>query len=266
AMRLPQTYKAARLQTASAVLNDRASRLQTGADGRLAYYEWARARLQRAVAEQSVEQARQHRRSVSDLFEVGNASRADVMRVEAQLASNELFLARAHKLEAVLTEQLRTLMHDESRTPYEIGEDLRPARPADGDPGADQAWSNRLELRALGEGAEASRARTKVALSAALPRLNAFAKLTTADPNSRYFPSRDQFDTTWATGLQLTFSFNDVLDAQAAAREESARAAQIEAQRDALKDSIRNEVEDAYRSLRAAETALASTSRGLEAA
>src|SRR5438445_5636963 len=266
AMRLPQTYKAARLQRASTALNERASRLQTAADARVAYYEWARARLQRAVAEQSVEQARQHRKSVGDLFEVGNASRADVMRIEAQLASNETFLARAHRLESVLEEQLRTLMHDDTRRPFEIGEDLRPANPAGADAGLDQALSTRLDLRALGESAAAARARSSAALAGALPRLDAFAKLTTANPNSRYFPSRDQFDTTWAAGLQLTWSPNDVADGRAAAREADARAAQADAQRDALRDAIRGEVEDAYQSLRAAESALASTSRGLEAA
>jgi outer membrane protein TolC len=266
AMRLPQTYKAARLQHASTSLNEKAARLQAGSDARVAYYEWARARLQRAVAEQSVAQARQHRKSVGDLFEVGNASRADVMRIEAQVASNELFLARAHRLEAVLEDQLRTLMHDGSGRPYEIGEDLRPALPAGADSGLAQAWSNRLDLRALGEAAEAARARSSAAFSAVLPHLSAFAKLTQANPNSRYFPSRDQFDTTWAAGLQLSWSPNDVADGRAAAREADARAAQTEAQRDSLRDAIRGQVEDAYQSLRAAESALASTSRGLLAA
>jgi outer membrane protein len=265
-MRLPQTYKAARLQRSSTALNERASRLQTDADARVAYYEWARARLQRAVAEQSVEQARQHRKSVGDLFEVGNASRADVKRIEAQVASNELFLARAQKLESVLDEQLRILMHDDSRKPFDIGEDLRPARPAGGDSGIEQALSTRLDLRALGEAAQAARARSSAALAAALPRLDAFAKLTTANPNSRYFPSRDQFDSTWAAGLQLTWSPNDVADGRAAAREADAKAAQADAQRESLRDAIRGEVEDAYQSLRAAESSLSSTSRGLEAA
>jgi outer membrane protein TolC len=266
AMKLPQTYKAARLQHQSTALNEKASRLQTDADARVAYYEWARARLQRAVAEQSVEQARQHRKSVGDLFEVGNASRADVMRIEAQVASNELFLARAHRLEAVLEDQLRTLMHDDSGRPFEIGEDLRPALPASADSGLSQAWSNRLDLRALGEAADAARARSSAAFSAVLPRLNAFAKLTTANPNSRYFPSRDQFDTTWAAGLQLSWSPNDVADGRAAARQADAQAAQAAAQHDALRDAIRGQVEDAWQSLRAAESALASTARGLLAA
>jgi outer membrane protein TolC len=157
-------------------------------------------------------------------------------------------------------------MHDDGRTPFEIGEDLRPARPAEGDAGLEQAWSNRLELRALSEATEAARASSKAVLAAGLPHLSAFAKLTNANPNSRYFPARDQFDTTWAAGLQITFSPNDIADARAAAREAEAKAAQIDAQRESMKDAIRKEVEDAYRSLRAAESALASTVRGLEAA
>jgi outer membrane protein TolC len=266
AMRLPQSYKAAKLQEGSAALNERATRLAAAANARVAYYEWARARLQRVVSEQAVEQARQHRKSVSDLFEVGNASRADVMRIEALVASNELLLAKSWKLEAVLEEQLRTLMHDDSRAPYEIGEDLRPAYPAGAEAGLEQAYATRLDLRALGQSAESARAREQVELSAALPRLDAVGTLTTANPNSRYFPSRDQFDTTWAAGVQFSWSPNSLFDGRAAARAAGAKAAQAEAQRDSLKDSIRGEVEEAYQSLRAAESALASTGRGLEAA
>jgi outer membrane protein TolC len=266
ALRLPQSYRAARLQQSSTTLNARASRLQTASDARISYYEWARAVLQRAVAEQAVEQARQHRKSAADLFEVGNASRADVMRAEASVASNELFLARAVRLEAILEDQLRTLMHDEGGRRYEIGEDLQPAPVTDGHAALEQAWSNRLELRAAADAAESARARAKVELSAGLPKLDAFATLTTANPNSRYFPQRDSFDTTWAAGLQLSWSPNSVADARAAARAAQAQAAQSDAQRDALRDSIRGQVEDALQSLRAAESALVSTTRGLEAA
>jgi outer membrane protein len=266
AFRLPQSYRAARLQRASTTSNERASRLQTAADARVSYYEWARARLQRTVAEQAVEQARQHRKSVSDLFEVGNASRADVMRIEAQLASNETFLARALRLEAVLEDQLRTLMHDDKAGPFEIGEDLLPAGPAGKDAGVEQAWASRLELRSTAEAAQAARARANVELSAAFPTLQAFAQLTTANPNTRYFPQRDAFDTTWAAGIQLTWSPNAILDARAAARAARATAAQTDAQWAALRDSIRAQVEDAYQSLRAADSALVSTARGLQAA
>ena len=68
------------------------------------------------------------------------------------------------------------------------------------------------------------------------------------------------FDTTWAAGLQLTWSPNAILDARAAARAAQADAAQTEARRDATRDSIRAQVEDAYQSLRSADSRLESDS------
>jgi outer membrane protein len=267
--RLPKSQQAARLARDAAITDDRSSRLQLRADARVAYYGWVRARLQRAVAEQSLEQGRQHLQSASRLFEVGSTSRADVLRVESQVASSELFLAKARASERVSEEQLRTIMHDDSGAPYDIGEDLVPGgarADADLSQAVAQAYSARLELRKLDQQAASARARSAATFAAGLPRMDAFASLTNGNPNSRYFPPRDAWETTWAAGVQFTWSPNDVADAFAASRAADLRATQVEDQQRSLKDSIRQEVTQAWESLEQSDTSLRSTERGLRAA
>jgi outer membrane protein len=266
ALRLPKTHRAAKLTHKAAQTTEKAARLEIAAQARLLYYDWASARLKRAVAEQAVEQARQHLKSASDLFEAGNVSRADVMRVESQVASSELFAAKAQNLESVLEAQLRTLMHDESGRAYEIGEDLRPSPGPGAQPTVEEAYSNRLDLRAANDSIGAAQARSRATFAGVLPHLDAFATLTNARPNSRYIVPKEEFNVTWAAGLQLSFSPNEVADKLAATRSADARTAQAVAQRDALRDSIRNDVTQATEALWVAEFALGSTARGLQAA
>jgi len=269
AMRLPSELRAAQRQRDGAVLTERATRLQIGADARVVYYSWARARLQTAVAEQSLAQARQHLESVASLFEAGSSSRADVMRVEAQVASSELFLARARNNESVLDDQLRTIMHDDSGVEYEIGEDLRPI---ENGPAASpshlvaKAHSSRLEIKSFDESIRAAQAKADATRAGMLPRLDGFAELTTANPNSRYLMPPDSFERTWAAGLQLSWSPNDFFSSRSAARAADARAVQLQAQRGSLRDQVRSEVEQDVAEMRRAQTSIGATERGLQAA
>jgi outer membrane protein len=268
-LRLPSEHRATQRQRDGALLNERATRLQTAADARAAYYSWARARLQAAVAEQALAQARQHRESVRSFFEAGTSSQADVMRVEAQVASSELFLAKARNSESVLEDRLRTLLHDESGAEYEIGDDLRPLEYVPGGSPSQlvaKAQANRLELRSFDESIRASEAKADATRAGMIPHLDAFAALTTSNPNSRYLVQTGNFETTWAAGIQLTWSPNDVFSYKAAARSADARTLQLAAQRGALRDQVRSEVEQDVAELRRAHIAIGATERGLSAA
>jgi outer membrane protein TolC len=99
-----------------------------------------------------------------------------------------------------------------------------------------------------------------------LPRLDAFADLTTANPNSRYLVPPDSFERTWAAGVQLSWSPNDFWSNRSAARAADARAAQVAAQRGAVRDQVRSEVEQDIAEVRRAHTAIGATERGLQAA
>lgn len=268
--RLPALHAAASRSREAAALGARAARLQAASDGRLAYYAWARARLQAMVAADALVQARRHLERVESIFRVGSASKADVLRVQAQVAASELFLARARDLERVLADRLRTAMHDDSARRYEIGEDLRvalaPLRTADVNELFCEAWRGRLELRALAAAAAGERAHAGAERAAALPRLDAFGDLVYADPNPRFFPPKDAFDLTWDAGVRLSWSPNEAAHALLGGRAGDARARRAEAELAALRDALRGEVMQAYAAAREADLAIDTTARRLDAA
>jgi outer membrane protein TolC len=269
-LRIPSLNAAARHQREAACWSERAARRQVAAEARVVYYSWARARLQAVVAEQALAQAHGHLDSARHALDAGSASKADFLRVQAQVASAELFLTRARNLEAVLAEQLRTAMHDRGPGHYEIGEDLRVELAPLGlgalESLVDEAWKSRLEPRVLDELFGARTAERGVARAGMLPRIDGFADVVTADPNPRFFPQRDSFETTWDAGAQLTWSPNEVAQAAFASRAGSARVAAVSAERDALRDRLRGEVMQALAAVREADFAVAATARGLDAA
>jgi len=270
-LRLSQNYAAASRSKRAALLDEQASRLKAAVDGRDAYYVWLRARAQVIVSERALDQFKGHLDDARHAFDVGTTSKADVLRVESQVASAELVLERAKNLAALTEDQIRTAMHDPSTQPYAIGEDLRgDAAPVAGTENLAalraEALDRRLEVRALDETAWSLREQAKAARAGYYPRLDAFGDLIYANPNQRYFPADGTFKLTWDVGVQVVWSPNDSFGASSAAADAEARAAQTDMQKAALRDGVKLEVMQAYNALRDAEVAVTTTKRGLAAA
>jgi outer membrane protein TolC len=270
-LRIPQNYAAASKNVNAARLAEKATRFKVAADARGAYYAWVRAKLQRVVAAQAVEQAKAHVVDVKKAFDAGTVSRADVLRFDSQLAASELFLERADSFESLTETQIRVAMHDFEATPYQIGEsvDAEPVKAGERDD-LPSMWSeathNRLELRTLDESYSSLKEQAKVARAGYFPRLDGVGDVIYADPNQRVFPSEDVFKTTWDVGLQLSWSPNDAASAGPSSGSLEARASSLVAQRQSLADAICIEVTQARNSLREARTAIESSGRGLLAA
>ena len=270
-LRLSQSYAAASRSQRAAQLDQQAARLKAATDGRLAYYAWLRARGQLVVAERALEQAKAHLEDARHAFEVGTTSKADVLRVESQVASAELVVAQAKNLVDLNEDQIRTAMHDASERRYEVGEDLRiDPRPL---PDVEnlaalraEALERRLEVRALDETAWSLREQAKVARAGYYPRLDAVGNAIYANPNPRYFIPERRFRESWDVGVQLVWTPNDTFNAGSASADAEARAAQTEMQKEQLRDGVKLEVIQAYNALREAEVALQTTLRGLASA
>lgn len=271
-LRLPQLHAAASGNARASEMMAKATRLRIGADARVAYFTWLRGRMQTTIAEQSLDLARAHLQDVNHAAEVGAASKADVLRVEAQVASAELMLTRARDFAAVAETTLRTLMHDPSDAPYQSSDDLAAevARELpEAKPEADlwsEAGAHRLELQALSESSRALRQQAKAAVAAGLPRLDAVANAVYANPNPRIFPQQDQFRGTWDATVQLSWSPTELPASRAAQRAALARAAQIEEQRAATVDAIKIEVSRAAHAVGEARVAIGSATRAQRAA
>ena len=180
-------------------------------------------------SERALEQARGHLEDARHSFEVGTASKADVLTVESQLATQELSLERAQNVAVLSEDQLRMAMHDVSGQPYAVGEDLNaelPPLPVLQNLAAlrAEALDKRLEIRALDETMWSLREQAKATRAGYYPRVDAFGNLIMANPNPRVFTGTPVFTGTWDVGVQLVWTPNDTLNAVGASSETEARA------------------------------------------
>ncbi len=270
-LRLANQYAGAKHSVRAAELTTQAAELTASSDARLEYYAWARVRLQEIVAASSRDLAAQHVAEVRSRFSTGRASPADVMQLEARMAERELLSSRAHGAVAVEEDRLRTMLHDPPGTRYEIGEALLadlPSLPAQDDLGAllREAYRQRPEVRAIEETAVGLHADASAQRIALLPRLDAFASATYANPNLRYFPPPPEWRATWALGAAITWTSTDAIAGGTGAGAAAAHATGAEAQARAIRDGIHDEVVQAYQGVHDSEAAIASSQRGLAAA
>jgi outer membrane protein len=264
-LRIPQAYASAKNATNAARYTAEAARLQIGTDARVTYYNWVRTRLQILVAQLALEQAKSHLAIV-----VAHESPADIARVESQVASMDLVVEKARNYAAILEDRLRTIMHDASGKPYELGEnigdELAPFPKTELSALWEEARANRLEVKALGEMVESNRQQARAAKAGAYPRLDAVGNVTAANPNQRIFPPVDEFRGTWDVSLRLSWSPNDMASSLQGGNAVDARQASFESQREALLDGLRSEVTATYTAVREADVAASTTTRGLKSA
>ena len=269
-LRLSQNYSAASHNEKAARLAVDAESVQAGADAKITYYNWVRAKGGVVVAAEAVEQSRAHVEDAKKAFNVGLASRADVLRIEAQLAAAQQSYAEAQSFNAVAEEQLRIVLGVPSDRVLEIGMDVMnaPATP----PGEslqalqEQAMSQRAEIRALDETIYSLKQVESLTKAGYAPRLDAFADATYANPNQLVFPATQTWTGTWDVGVRLSWTLNDTFTTFGAAAEAKARVASVTEQKGTLRDGLRLEVASAYADSIKAPPTIEAADRGMVAA
>jgi len=171
-------------------------------------------------------------------------SKADVLRVDAQVAGAEVLLARAQAQETVLEEQLRIADCTRARAATPSRFRRRPDAAAGGLSSlprssklAEAARAKRLEVKALEKtlGALGGQASAGTLGLPAAPRRGRETRRTRTRTSAS--SSQRPFDATWDVGVQLTYSPNEV-----SARHPGGptppwrRGAEAEAQRDQFLD------------------------------
>ena len=252
-LRVAPSHSAARAQYASSQKSFAAQKAAVAADARVSYYTWVRSRLSEVVAEHALVLSQSHLTDVKQAYAAGTASRADVLRVESQLASSEDYLATSRNMTAIAEDNLRILTKASPSEAFQIGEDVRRRIPVAPHESAgtlvNEALGKRPELTAYDQAHRAQSERASVERAGMLPRLDLFANAAYANPNSRVFPQTEEFRGTWEAGAQLAWTVSDVPGAHAGARAADARAEALLAERRALADQIQSEVFSAHRTL-----------------
>lgn len=269
-LRFSRGYAAATLAVKAKKIAVDAESLQASADAKIAFWNWVRAKGQVAVASGAVAQAKAHADDARRVFGVGLLSRADVLRLEAQVASAEQFLAEAEAFQTVVEQQLRIAIGVAGDKPLEIGIDVMHQDAAPPTESIEQlyqvALERRLEIRALDETQHSLRELEAVTRSGYLPRLDAFATSTYANPNPRLFPQKEEWSLTWEAGVRLTWTVNDAVSTIPAVTEAKANTAVVVEQKAALRDGLKMEVTSAYADLKRAASSIEAADRGLAAA
>lgn len=268
-LRIGKGYTAATRSEEAARYDLAASRAKSFSDGKLAYYMWLRARGGIVVAQQTLEVARAHLKDAQNLFSVGNASKADVLRAETQVASAELAVERAKSATTQAETQVRIAMHsgaEESIQPGEALEGTLAPTSTSIQQLVAEGLAQRPEIKSIDKNAEAAQKQASVLDAGKYPVLSGFAEAQYSNPNQRLFPPRNEFFPTWYAGAQLTWTTADFLNAGPAAKDAEARAQQLEAQKGQVRDGIELEIVQAYQSLLEADTAIETTTRQLASA
>jgi outer membrane protein TolC len=267
--RLTQNYSAANKSVTAAKYDLAVARAKSATEGRIAYYNWLRARGSVVVAKLALEDQKTHLGDTRNLLEAGKASKVDVLRGETGVAAAELAVEQATHFSELGEAQVRIAIHAKDDEAIAIGETVDGDVPAYGGvltALVAEGQSNRLEIKSLKATSDALHDQATVLRAGAYPQLAAVGNVTYANPNQRLILAQAQWFPTWDVSLQLTWSPNDVVSARANGADVESKAAQLEAQKQAVRDGIALEVTQAFQAVQEADFSLRSTDKQLVSA
>lgn len=262
------TFKSAKLDKEAAKAQHDAERAFVALSAEQAFYEYARAKAAKLVADASLEESQAQQGRMRSLVKAGTAAQVDLLRVDAQVAAAEVALAQADLGLAVAKRSLQSLLHSDE--PVSVGEDL--SRPVtgwpEGDAGAleERAFSERPDVFALKRFIMAREKGVRAAKGAAYPEVLLQGTTNYANPNDRVIPQVKRFKNTWEVGAVLRWSPNETATARGQKDRANAELMQAEADLTQLLDGIKIEVAQGYHGLAAAKAALKSAVVGHAAA
>lgn len=270
-LRLSDTLTATRKGKDAAEVQKRAEAVKIASDARVAYYNWLRARAAVAVARSSLARFKAMLEDARAAFELGAATKADVLRLEAAVASTELAVDETRTMQQLAEQQLAIMMDEPVRS-YRVGEDVlqepepAPAREPSLDDLVKDSYRKRLELKGLEALTRSLQAGARAARVGQWPRLDAFGDVTYANPNTVIFPLEEEWNESWAVGLALSYTLNDSLAGAASGAGLEANLRKAQADLEALRRGIKLQVASAYFDVRKARTAIQTAARGQSAA
>ncbi|MEZ4448908.1 MAG: TolC family protein [Nannocystaceae bacterium] len=224
--------------------------IKVEADARIAYYNWLRTVAAVVVAEESVERSKARLADAQVSFETGVASKADVLRLDALVASTESTTVQARAARDLAARNLALMMAIDAQT-FAVGEDVltpprEPAKISDLDALITEAQGQRLELRSLQQNDRALAEGIKIYRAGYYPRLDAVGDVLYANPNQRYFPLQNKWNPSWSAGARLSYTLGQAMRARAQIKDAKASRQGLSHQQEQLRRGIALEVTQAF--------------------
>jgi outer membrane protein TolC len=267
---IPHAVAAAKHGERAASLARDIERIDTAVDAQIAYYNWVRAQANLELAERSAARITDRITEAEARLRAGAITPTDVLRLRAQLATANRSVAEAEAFVLISAEDLgaRTALDP---TTLSLGEDVTARfateRKREAPPQlVERALSQRLELDLLRASDAALREQIKVTRTRYAPRLDLVGQVDTANPNQRVVPQREQFDTTWAVGLRVSYDVRGAIAARSEMQTQRAERRSVNAQIAQIQRGIRLQVVQAAHRLDAARKAVTLDAVALESA
>lgn len=251
-------YDAAKLGTLS--LERDAERISQGVvlNVKQSYYALLAAKKLVEVAQKTIEQTESHLKQAEAFFRAGSKPRYDVTRAEVEVNNANLGLINARNGVRIRTIALNNAMGIDPGRATEIVEEL-PAVPVL--PTLDQAQTDALkdrpDMKRMEADIEAARSRVKAEQSNYLPTLSANGAYNWANGTSELgqfmgTPIKGDVQNNWNAGIMLTLPLFQGGLTKGRVSEAQANLLALEAQRDATKQAVLLEVNQAYADLEGA--------------
>lgn len=216
-----------------------------------AYWNYYKTDEINKVVTQSLQQIENHLKDTKSFFENGLISKNDMLKLEVQYsntklllieAENNLELARIAFNKAIgieLTSQTKVAASEQSLTneKYQLADII------------DEALNNRKELKSLAYRFEASKEGVSAAKSNWLPSIYLTGNYYYSNPNPRFQPAKNEFNSNWDLGVTLSWDvWNWGLTSSQVSQAEQTKI-QLETNLDQLKENIQMEVYSNYLNL-----------------
>ena len=254
-------WRAAQATAESQRLTEEAIRLQTILSVQVAYFTVRARKDLVAVAEETLDNQRRHLQQIEGFVRVGTRPEIDLAQARTDEANARVLLITAQNNYATSKAQLNETIGVERSTDYEVGNETLPAYPGEDkplEPLLDDALKARPEFASVEQALRAQRFITTSVRGAYFPSFVLGASFTDNGP------ALDNLTWNWSAQFQVSWNIFQGLLTRSTSREAYFTLASIEAQRDALRQSVRLEVEQARLFLRGAKEALVAAEQALE--
>lgn len=216
-----------------------------------AYWNYYKTDEIKKVIAQTLHQIENHLKDTRNFFENGLISKNDMLKLEVQYSNTKLMLIEAeNNLELAriafnraigieLTSQTKVAASEQSLNyeKYQLADII------------DEAQNNRKELKSLSYRFEASKEGVSAAKSNWLPSIYLTGNYYYSNPNPRFQPAKDEFNSNWDVGVTLSWDvWNWGMTSSQISQAEQTKI-QLETNLDQLKENIKMEVYSNYLNL-----------------
>ena len=254
-------WRSAQSTAESFRLSEEATRLQTILSVQVAYFTVRARKDLVAVAAETLDNQRRHLQQIEGFVRMGTRPEIDLAQARTDEANARVLLITAQNNYETSKAQLNQTIGVERSTDYEVGNETLPPYPNEDkplEPLLDDALKARPELSSVEQSLRAQRFIASSVKGAYFPSFVLGASFTDNGP------ALDNLTWNWNAQLQISWNIFQGLLTRSTSREANFNLASIEAQRDALRQSVRLEVEQARLFLRGAKEALVAAEQALD--